>query len=96
MVPGLGICLGGLGEPWQRFAFGLGHQAQLEAGALFALAHIGKHRTGVRTIVVNEGPGGDWFTGFGHGAHSRQLDEMNVYPRRLYAQSDRTGITYGQ
>ncbi len=90
----LGVCLGRLGQPWQRLAFGLGHQAQLEAGELFELADVGKHRAVVRALVVDEGNGGDWFTGFGHSAHSLQLDVVNVYPRSLYAQIDRSGMMH--
>jgi len=66
-------------------------QAIALAGELFALADVGKHRAVVRAIVVDEGNGGDWFTGFGHSAHSLHLDVVNVYPRSLYAQIDRSG-----
>src|SRR5690349_14499630 len=51
------------GSDW-RLVSALGDQAQFAAGELLHLAHIGKHRTVVRTIVVNEGDGGDWFAGF--------------------------------
>src|SRR5712691_4967664 len=91
MVESLGICLRRLGEARQRLAFGLGHQAQLEVGELFELADVGKHRTVVRTRVVDEGNGGGWFPRLGHGAHSLQLDVVNVYPRSPYAQIDTTG-----
>src|SRR5258708_24792201 len=89
MVESLGMGLRRLGEARQRLAFGLGHQAQLEVGELFELADVGKHRTVVRTIVVDEGNSGGWFPRLGHGAHSLQLDVVNVYPRSLYAQIDR-------
>ncbi len=90
-MEGLRVCLGGLGQPRQGLALGLGHQAQLKAGELLKLADVGKHRAVVRAIVVNEGHGGDWFAGFGHGAHSFQLDKVNVSACSLYAQIDRTG-----
>src|SRR5258707_2803736 len=90
VVEGLGVRLGRLGQPWQRLALGFRDQAQFEAGELFELADIGKHRTAVRTIVVDEGNSGGWFPRLGHGAHSLQLDVVNVYPRSLYAQIDRT------
>src|SRR6266852_6112197 len=93
MVESLGIGLRRLGEARQRLAFGLGHQAQLEVGELFELADVGKHRTVVRTIVVDKGNGGGWFPRLGHGAHSLQVDVVNVYPRSLYAQIDRSGMT---
>src|SRR5258708_1671965 len=93
MVESLGIGLRRLGEARQRLAFGLGHQAQLEVGELFELADVGKHRTVVRTIVVDKGNGGGWFPRLGHGAHALQLDVVNVYPRSLYAQIDRSGMT---
>src|SRR5258706_5500446 len=92
MVESLGIGPRRLGEARQRLAFGLGHQAQREVGELFALADVGKHRTVVRAIIVDEGNGGDWFPRLGHGAHSLHLDVVNVYPRSLYAQIDRSGI----
>src|SRR5258707_2042235 len=91
MVDSMGIGLRRLGEERQRLAFGLGHQAQREVGELFELADVGKHRTVVRTIVVDKGNGGGWFPRLGHGAHSLQLDVVNVYPRSLYAQIDRSG-----
>src|SRR5258708_3592946 len=93
MVESLGIGLRRLGAARQRLAFGLGHQAQREVGELFELADVGKHRTVVRTIVVDKGNGGGWFPRLGHGAHSLQLDVVNVYPRSLYAQIDRSGMT---
>src|SRR5260221_11290108 len=94
MVESLGIGLRRLGEARQRLAFGLGHQAQLEVGELFELADVGKHRTVVRTRVVDKGNGGGWFPRLGHGAHSLHLDVVNVYPRSLYAQIDRSGISW--
>src|SRR5260370_40929984 len=89
------MLLGRLGQPWQRLALGFRDQAQFEAGELFELADGGKTRTVVRTIVVDEGNGGDWFPRLGHGAHSLQLDVVNVYPRSLCAQIDRSGMISG-
>src|SRR5258706_8991502 len=71
-----------------------GDQAEREVGELVELADIGKHGAVVRAIVVDEGHGGDWFPRLGHSAHSLQLDVVNVSPRSLYAQIDRSG-SYG-
>jgi len=43
VVEGLWVGFGGLRQARQRFALGLGDQAQLEAGELLELADIGEH-----------------------------------------------------
>ena len=94
MVQGLRIGFRRLGQPWQGLAFGLGHQTQLEVAELFKLPDIGKDRAVVRAVVIDKGDGGRGFSRLGHGVVSFFLDdEDNAHACRLYAHSDRRGIT---
>ena len=90
MVQRLRIRFRGLGQPRQRLAFGLCHQAELKVGELFKLPDVGKDRAVVGAVVVDEGDDGDSFSQLSHGVVSCLLnDEDNAHTCRHYAHSDR-------